>query len=405
MVVDSQGRTGNDSNLLTPVLLTIILAGGVLLMLPNGMSLREQRLVNFEIFALIGIGVYIWQVNRWIGSLFLYTVATIPFHQAVSIEIMFAIACYGILFLAVAHGKWNQDWFWNVFCVAAIVNVAFQVAQYFGLWIMQIPTAGLTSYVGILSNTNETSAFLAITLPCFFRPRWKWLLPIPILGLFLSSSIGGAVAAGLVGLAWLAFNVRNIGFKQTLIAAVVILLIFGGAVERKSSKLSSHGQDLVTHYQADRVRYWINELAPVASMKPFGWGIGQFQYVMPLIAQPTLIPPMARLALYRNVGDKTGFEDALQKVSNGDKAYFTTQRWKEIWLEAHNEYLETWFALGIPGLALLLLAIGMSFKGPEIARYGLTISVISAIWFFSWQIAPIAIVTATYLGVIHGKTA
>lgn len=405
MVVDTERRAGNDSNVLTPTLLTIILIGGILLMLPNGMSLREQRLVNFEIFALIGIGVYIWKVNRWIGSLFLYTVATIPFHEAISIEIMFAIACYGLLFLAVAHGKWNVNWFWNVFCVAAILNVVFQVAQYFGLWIMQIPTAGLTSYVGILSNTNETSAFLAITLPCFFRPKWKWLLPIPVLGLFLSSSIGGAVAAGLTGLLWCAMNIRNIGFKQGAIAAVVILILFGGVVERKASKLESYGSDLVTHYQSDRVRYWVNELIPVASIKPFGWGLGQFQYVMPLISQPTLIPPQGRLILYRNIGDKQGFEDALQKVSGGDRAYFSTQRWHEIWLEAHNEYLETWFALGIPGLALLLLAIGMSFKGTEIAKYGLAISVISAIWFFSWQIAPIAIVTVTYLGVIHGKTA
>lgn len=370
-------------------------------MLPNGMSLREQRLINFEIFALAGIGVFVWKANRWIGALYLYTVATIPFHQAISIEIMFALACYGLLFLAVTNCH-KTDWIWNVFCIAALVNVAYQITQFFGLWLMQVPTAGLTSYVGILSNTNETSAFLAVTLPCFFRARWKWLLPIPVLGLFLSSSIGGAVAAGLGGLLWCALNLRWIGYKRALAAAVVILIILGGAVERKAARYESYGSDLVTHYKSDRVRYWIEELAPVASMKPFGWGLGQFQYVMPLIAQPTLIPPAGRLYLYKNVGDKIAFEDALQKVSGGDKGYFAKQRWHEIWIEAHNEYLETWFALGLPGLILLLIAIGMSFRGPAIARYGLTISAISAIWFFSWQIAPIAIVTVTYLGVIHG---
>ena len=141
-------------------------------------------------------------------------------------------------------------------------------------------------------------------------------------------------------------------------------------------------------------------------MKTFGWGLGQFKFVMPLIQTPTLIKQQGRVMLWQNIGDKEAFERALNKASKGNPDYLVKQRWDEIWLEAHNEYLEIWFTLGIVGLLLVLFSIfsTLRMKGDAIPKYGFLISCLSAIWFFSWQIVPIFFVTITYMGVLHYET-
>jgi hypothetical protein len=138
-------------------------------------------------------------------------------------------------------------------------------------------------------------------------------------------------------------------------------------------------------------------------MKPPGWGLGQFKYVMPLIQAPSMIHPNHKMALWNNIGDKKGFEEAVEKASGGDVNNLLNPRWGEIYLEAHNEYLEWAFQAGWAGLALILLSIGYTLwmPGVAIAKYGFLISCLSAIWFFSWQIVPIAIITTLYMGVLH----
>ncbi len=108
--------------------------------------------------------------------------------------------------------------------------------------------------------------------------------------------------------------------------------------------------------------------------------------------------------LYQNISDKDGYEQALKIVSGGDPDYFRLRRFNEIWLEAHNEYMEFWFACGIVGLLYLLIVIYDTLTRAKngIAKYGFMISCLSAIWFFPWQITPCAILAVLYLGILHG---
>jgi hypothetical protein len=401
VAVDSKKRTdfrGNyNSDSVKPWLLCFILACGILLIITQGMSLRVERLINFEILILIALAVYVHGVNKPLGLVLGFVAVMIPFHPAIDIEVMYAITAYSVFYLIVTSKRWKLDWIWNVICVAAILNVVWQVLQYSGIWWLQTPFGMKTpQYIGLLSNTNETSIFLAVCLPCFFRKGWEWLIPVPLIGLYLGVSYGGIVAASVAGMVYLTLNIKELGWKKSLIVLVSAILVF--------SIYTIHKQPNLDRYLNDRGRYWA-EMLPIVWQKPLGWGLGQFKYVMPLIQTPTLISQQGRVVLYQNVGDKRGFEQALQKVSGGDRTYFATKRWNEIWLEAHNEYMEIWFALGLTGLLLVLCSIGDTLwkKGDDIPKYGFLISCISAIWFFSWQIVPIALISITYMGVIHAK--
>jgi len=182
-----------------------------------------------------------------------------------------------------------------------------------------------------------------------------------------------------------------------------LLVVLGGTVVLWGFIVTRH-VNLDDHiFHSDRTRYW-SEFAPVLGVHFWdGWGLGQYKYLMPLLQQPQLIPPEARRELFGNVGDKAGVETALRAVTGGDPAYVDVMRWDEIWLEAHNEYFEAMFSLGIFGLVLLLSVVWFEIRrSGGIARYGLIGSAVSACWFFSWQITPIALVTVLYLATAHG---
>lgn len=418
MELDFQISAGNTSRVLKPFLLVAVLIIGIVLIIPNGWNLRVQRLTTFEILMMGALAVCVFPVNKPLSIMAGYVALTLPFHQAIEPEIMLALAAYLVLYLMVASFNWDREWLWNTICGVAIISVAHQVGQSFGLWIGQVPLSP-KSYVGLLSNTNEVSAFLAVCLPSFFRKGWKWLIPIPLIGMYLGVSIGGTVAAYLAGIVYLGLNFKRMGFRRVCLwfmAMTILLSVFivhkdpalrGSLIGMKEIKIGSMSigeirSDIVTNNKNGRYQYWIDML-PVVNMKPAGWGLGQFKFIMPLIQTPGMFTPQVRMLLYQNIGDKRGFEEALRKASNGDINYLLKPRWNEIWLEAHNEYMEIWLALGITGLLLFVCCIGDTlWKAKDsIQRYGFLISCISAIWFFSWQIVPIAIVTIIYLGVLH----
>jgi hypothetical protein len=369
---------------------------GMLFAIPNGMTFREERLINLEIFMLVVLSVAMLRVSIPVGLFALYASASLPFHQAIDQSCMLSMMAFMVLYLWVSSRKWNTEWLWNVVCAAAIINVAWQVLQLCGIYWLQ-GAFSAHHFMGLLSNPNETSAFLAVCLPCFFRRRWIWTIPIPLIGLWLSMSIGGIVALSMTGAIYLCFNLKRIGWKYASVLCVASALILSAYLVHRSPSLSDPNG-----FVRSRLSHWTEEVK-VASMKPLGWGLGQWKYVMPLIETPTLLPNQARLALYASVGDKQGFERALDKVSNGNASYLISQRYTSIFVEAHNEYLEIWFALGIVGFLLCLGAIGYTLcaQGPMIAKYGFMISCLSAAWFFSFQIVPVAIVSVLYLGILH----
>ncbi len=70
----------------------------------------------------------------------------------------------------------------NALCIIALLNIIFANFQYCNLDPYRFFTLGLmkcTSVApsGLMANKNILSGLLAMTLPAFFRGKWKWFVP------------------------------------------------------------------------------------------------------------------------------------------------------------------------------------------------------------------------------------
>lgn len=121
-------------------------------------------------------------------------------------------------------------------------------------------------------------------------------------------------------------------------------------------------------------------------------------------------------ALIHLTSDKAALEQAIKKVTGsndyeGAKRYFADDRnnIKTNFAQAHNEYVELYFATGLVGILLglsflagsIIRGIGQPDKIPVLC---LIASASTAIFFFTWQIAPLAVITLLSLSIIHGQS-
>jgi O-antigen ligase len=209
----------------------------------------------------------------------------------------------------------------------------------------------------------------------------------------------GICAAGIAAMVYLAEGARRWGLRPYGVVAAVCLPV---AVLCYAYLI---GYFTLTPHLHNRFPVW-RDTAITTLQKPVaGWGFGQFPCVMPLLTSPRVIPHEDRLSLYDQVEDKPAFDRAALSLSGGDVAgYYARKEWPDrIHFQAHNEYLQAAFALGLPGLLLLLLSCGSALarawhRPDRIPFYGLLISAVSAFAFFSWQIVPISAVTIIYAG-------
>ena len=379
-----------DGILKKPTLPCLILLVGGLLLIPNGLDARYQRMITFEIVTLLASSIYVFfSISKSVGALLIYVIASYSFHEAIDMPTRNILFAGIITYILTAKSKGGKAWLYNCICVVAMVNVGWQMLQLNGVW---WSLSGDDTLTGFVSNTNEMAALMAVCIPCFMRRRWNLLLPIPLLGLLLSAGLGGALALSLAGLVALVEYRKILPLMGIVSGLAALVMIFGMVLAFKGSSRAKPFYSSAV----ERWTYWTQELIPVVKQHPWiGWGIGQYKYVMPLIVTPQAIKPERFPELWSNVGDKAGTIICARERKS-------TKEWKEAWTEAHNDYLELLFAIGGIGLFLTLAMLVRSLIIAQgIERYGLLISALSAIWFFSWQIAPIAILTITYLGMIY----
>ena len=99
------------------------------------------------------------------------------------------------------------------------------VLQYFDIWIL-FKNMSETHYsvCGFLGNSNLAGAFLALTLPCFFRNKWKYGLFVIFPCLFLSKSLGGVLSGSIGSLFYI--SMLNHRFKYVFLSFIVALSLF-----------------------------------------------------------------------------------------------------------------------------------------------------------------------------------
>jgi len=120
-----------------------------------------------------------------------------------------------IIYLKASRSKLHMSLFYNIICIGALIQTSIALLQKFtGIDLVVIglsliaesrSSIGDRALVGMLGNPNYLAAFLAISLPFFFRgkiksflPQWWWgIIPVSV-GLILSMT-SAAVIPALIG--------------------------------------------------------------------------------------------------------------------------------------------------------------------------------------------------------------
>jgi hypothetical protein len=377
-------------------LIAFVLLAGIIFLMPNGIEPRIQRITGFTLSMLIAAGVYIaFRVDMALGALILYVClksVLMAYYDPHFYYMLFALIVF--LVWAVKAENINKEILYDLLIAVACLNLIWQVLQIFNIHIVikshyQIP--------GLMSNINETSALYAITAPAFFRKKRYWLLPVIVAGLILSGSFQGVVAFAIVSVLWAFYKLPLKKSMTALVISIVSISCFVIFIKPFSYK----------NYESSRIYVWEQSLK-VASVKPvFGWGFNQYRVVIPLITSWKYLNPTDQKKIYSVIKDKKAFEQAVQRVENKDSDFFPGNKQQgELFMQAHNEYVEWLFVGGFVGLLLALAFLGRllweAFKQYDsIPFYGLLSASIVCLFGFSWHLMPLALITVLYIALIE----
>lgn len=171
------------------------------------------------------MGAYIR--NRWVSAFFfmcgiwqtvlflIVMINKLPQQElGGSMLFLFFILMAGFLYIATYTSTLKLKTFYNIICISALIQAALCVFQYFGvdpfLWVIrQFFEANMKLEPGVISgslgNPNFVAAYLAISLPFFFRgelkarkPQWWWGA-VPLAFVLIVSKSSSAVFPAIIG--------------------------------------------------------------------------------------------------------------------------------------------------------------------------------------------------------------
>ena len=150
-----------------------------------------------------GFGLYVaaWWLyvmyRVWIG-------VAIPELHMVAIDAILFLIFGMVALLAVYHSPFRQQTWFNIICIAALVQAGIGFFQVIGcdpvstILSAFVTVRGENSFdaaTGTLGNRNFLGAFLAISLPFFFRRGWWIAAPAIVFGLAISHTTAACFAA------------------------------------------------------------------------------------------------------------------------------------------------------------------------------------------------------------------
>ena len=238
----------------------------------------------------------------------------------------------------------------NAICILTLIQCAWIIMQQFGLWVFIKPKVGLNvkhvlcngwivvadavnikgklgdSFTGLMSNVNMTSSMLVLGLPCFFRKKWAYCIPIIVASLLLARSLGGLVPMciilSIMAYLWVRTLIKpmrwKVGFAIFVVCGIAVG-VYGFYFENMNAVLTFSG----------RLDYWTNSIKSTVLHRHMfiGWGIGQFKVIYPAVVEQLGLDPQRILYL-------------------------------------HNDYLQLFIENGLIGLILsLLFIISVILKG------------------------------------------
>ncbi len=175
---------------------------------------------------LIGLNIVGWLGYAYVAS-FVGSFPSGPFID------MSLIIFLGLLFyLFVFYFHLPLTFYYGIICVSALIQAAIAICQH--LWFDPVSTLlvsvvkvtgemDFSTPVGTLGNPNFLGAYLAISLPFFFRRRWVWFLPVIGYSLYIADA-SAACGAAIIGLGF--FFLGKWGFIA-IVPAIVYVVILG----------------------------------------------------------------------------------------------------------------------------------------------------------------------------------
>ncbi len=339
-------------------LILFILLSGTLGLVPGSpILLRNQRELILPLALMAGVGAYAWTITRTGALLILYVVWTL--FRGANATLTQEILCYVLLFALMIQTReyWlgQKNLIYDGILIVAGVNLLFQVCQLFDWYFIVYPVPGQPHWpTGLMANPDDVFALYMLCIPAALRPRrWQALIPVTLAGLLFASPV-----------------------------------------------FSSSTQYIVKDHLAGRVAIWDTSIKATMPVRWFGWGFNQYDKVIPLLTSWKYLTVDERKGLFGQVRDW----QAITKVAHDAGGRFRQD--KSPFAQAHNEFVEGFFTLGLVGLLLGLGFLVHSFvRGwrhrDKIPALGLATSCVASLAFFTWHIVPLALITVVYLGLIY----
>jgi len=290
----------------------------------------KEILAQFAVLTAIALLFY---RNVWVRMFVLWSIVrTFLTYNGQSSVTLYTIFLYTAFYQVIADklNKKNIDIVLDFICAITLLQVFWQILQFFGIWIAIVPLNGLegsvkinawvtlakpltcTAFTGLMSNINMTAAALAIGLPAFFRKKWNYFIPIIWLGLLLAKGMAGIIPAYIVTMVYIWMKAKV--SLRTKVLIIIASLSVGAIYLTTFDKF----QDLLTG--SGRFPVWGEICRYIIPRKPvIGWGLGSFKSVFP--------------AAQKAFGSEWGFVR---------------------WVQAHNEYLQVLTEQGAIGLAFII---------------------------------------------------
>jgi hypothetical protein len=357
---------------------------------------RLARYMTLSYGAIAACGIVICRSSLPLGLCFIWAAIVAWAHPSTPMLFALSVQVYAMALAVLAWKHIPRERLLDAICVITLLNVVWQFIQLVR-WVpwLASSTPGRQTLAGLQFNVEETGTFLAICLPAFFRAKWVWLLPAWVAGAAMTENLVAFVTGGAIGMIEATRRLRKRYWVPVALGICAAVLAYAAVADPTVWTRQSEG----------RIAVWKDSVR-VSLMKPLGWGYGQYSMAIPLLTAPGRLVPFTRRAMYGEIEDKETFNQAALAISNGDlKSLLTRPVPWEVFLEAHNEYVEILFGAGLPGLGLLLWAlVDLSLKAWRrrdfIPLCGLWASCITATMFFTWQIVPSAAMTVVWAGLI-----
>jgi hypothetical protein len=197
----------------------------------TGSLTKNKFLYLFSIYLSLWY-IYICIVRMMYGIPAIYTVDATNALLYISIGMA--------IYTAVANSSIDKEKVYNVICATSLVQCALALMQIMGLdpilsflnnWFNAQPLLDRHSPIGSLVNPNFLSAYVSITLPLWFRGRWKYLIGIPITVIILCKTTSAFIPA-VIGCVyyfwpriWVKVNKRDWYEAYEVFVSVTLLIV------------------------------------------------------------------------------------------------------------------------------------------------------------------------------------